>query len=118
MQGKPFKESFPDFTLFQRNYGIWDKLIDWQETCMNMLQMKIGTVIDRNETEKNKISKMLLIKMILVIGWKKFQKGSLRKTGFRNNKDMFTPSGNRRKWETLHEEVTLDNVVRAMKART
>ena len=41
--------------------------------------------------------------------------GLVEKIGIRNGKDMFTPTGNRRKWETLHDEVTLDNVVKAMK---
>lgn len=41
--------------------------------------------------------------------------GLVEKIGIRNDKDMFTPIGNRRKWETLHDEVTLDNVVKAMK---
>ena len=35
--------------------------------------------------------------------------------GIRNDKDIFTPSGNRRSWESLHMAVTLENVVKAMK---
>jgi len=42
-------------------------------------------------------------------------KGVEEKTGIRNNKDMFTPSGNRRSWEALHYEETLENVIKAMK---
>lgn len=38
----------------------------------------------------------------------------VEKKGIRNEKDPFTPSGNRRKWEQLHDEITLDNVVNAM----
>lgn len=41
--------------------------------------------------------------------------GVVEKTGIRNNKDLFTPSGNRRSFEALHDEVTLDNVVKAMR---
>ena len=36
------------------------------------------------------------------------------KKGLRNKKDLFTPSGNRRSWETLHYELTLENVVKRM----
>ena len=42
--------------------------------------------------------------------------GIIEKTGIRNNKDMFTPSGNRRSWEALHDPVTLENVVKVMKS--
>ena len=41
--------------------------------------------------------------------------GVVEKKGIRNDKDMFTPSGNRRKWEVLHYEETLENVIKAMK---
>ena len=42
-------------------------------------------------------------------------KGIEEKTGIRNNRDYFTPSGNRRSWDALHWENTLENVVRVMK---
>ena len=42
-------------------------------------------------------------------------KGIEEKSGIRNNADYFTNSGNRRKWEALHWENTLENVVRVMK---
>lgn len=41
-------------------------------------------------------------------------KGVEEKRGLRNDRDMFTPSGNRRKWESLYEPVTLAGVVRVM----
>lgn len=37
------------------------------------------------------------------------------KEGIRNNKDIFTPSGNRRSFEALHYEHNLENVIKAMK---
>lgn len=40
--------------------------------------------------------------------------GIVEKRGIRNEVDMFTPIGNRRAWEILYDEVTLDNVVKAM----
>lgn len=42
-------------------------------------------------------------------------KGVEEKSGLRNGKDFFTPSGNRRSFDALHYEVTLENVVKAMK---
>lgn len=37
------------------------------------------------------------------------------RSGIRNNKDLFTPSGNRRSFDKLHDPVTLDNIVKAMR---
>lgn len=44
--------------------------------------------------------------------------GIIEKRGIRNERDMFTPSGNRRSWEALYDEITLDNVVNAMRAQS
>ena len=41
--------------------------------------------------------------------------GIIEKEGIRNNKDLFTSSGNRRSFEALHYEHNLENVVKAMK---
>lgn len=40
--------------------------------------------------------------------------GIVEKRGIRNEVDPFTPIGNRRAWEKFYDEVTLDNVVKAM----
>ena len=42
--------------------------------------------------------------------------GVEEKQGIRNNADAFTRSGSRRKWESLHDPVTLENVVRVMRS--
>lgn len=44
--------------------------------------------------------------------------GAVEKRGIRNNKDMFTPQGNRRSFDALHYEVNLENIVKAMKEDT
>lgn len=44
-------------------------------------------------------------------------KGVEEKTGIRNDKDLFTSNGNRRSWDALHWENTLENVVRLMKTQ-
>lgn len=40
--------------------------------------------------------------------------GIIAKKGLRNNKDYYTPSGNRRTFDQLHYEYTLDNVIKIM----
>lgn len=44
--------------------------------------------------------------------------GVVEKKGIRNDQGIFTPSGNSRKWEELYDEVTLDNIVKAMQRQT
>jgi hypothetical protein len=41
--------------------------------------------------------------------------GVVEKEGIRNNKDYFTPSGNRRSFEALNYEHNLENVIKAMR---
>ena len=41
--------------------------------------------------------------------------GVVEKRGIRNEKDPFTPSGSSRKWESLYDEITLDNIIKAMR---
>lgn len=41
--------------------------------------------------------------------------GVVEKKGIRNDRDMFTPSGSSRKWESLYDAVTLDNVIKSMR---
>ena len=42
-------------------------------------------------------------------------KGIVVKSGIYNGKDYYTPNGDRRSFDTLHYEVTLENIVKAMK---
>lgn len=42
--------------------------------------------------------------------------GIVEMSGIRNNKDIFTPSGNRRSFRATHDPVTIDNVVKAMRS--
>lgn len=44
--------------------------------------------------------------------------GIVEKKGIRNERDLFTPQGNRRGFDALHYEVTLENIVKAMKNDT
>lgn len=41
--------------------------------------------------------------------------GATEATGIRNEKSIFSSSGNRRTWEALHYAVTLENIVKAMR---
>lgn len=44
-------------------------------------------------------------------------RGIVEKRGIRNKRDPYTPSGNRRSFEALYDEITLDNIVRAMRSQ-
>lgn len=71
-----------------------------------------------NEVDIDALNRKL-DKRIDARGYKKWIEGLfdglIEKEGIRNNKDMFTPSGNRRSWEALHDSVTLENVVKEMR---
>lgn len=43
--------------------------------------------------------------------------GIVEKYGIRNNRDWYTPSGNRRSWEQLYDDVTPENILRYMLAQ-
>ena len=79
------------------NYGI-DETIDGKEA-----KNVITRYINWNELQKQ--YETWLNEMF---------EGVVEKTGIYNNKDIFTPSGNRRTFEQLHLPVTLDNIVKAM----
>lgn len=46
---------------------------------------------------------------------KEFFAGVEGLSGLRNKKNLFTPKGNRRSFEALHDPITLDNIVKAMR---
>ena len=41
--------------------------------------------------------------------------GVVKKSGIRNHKEAYTPSGNRRSFDALHYEITLENIVEVMR---
>ena len=43
--------------------------------------------------------------------------GVVEKAGIRNGTDLFTRSGNRRSWDALHDDYSLENIVKAMNAQ-
>ena len=64
---------------------------------------------------KDKISAMLSSDDPGYLAWvRKLYDGVIDQRGFRNERDMFTPQGNRRSFSQLHDPVTLANAVKAM----
>lgn len=98
---------------FEMYVGEFDKFmrIVWKYKQNNN---QLPMVLDENAT-KEWINEQLEGHEEEYHDWlrKKFD-GIIEKEGIRNEKDVFTRSGNRRSWETLHDEVTLDNLVKAM----
>lgn len=47
-----------------------------------------------------------------------FSDGIVEKRGVRNNRDFFSPSGNRRSFEQLYYDYTLSNIVKAMQSES
>lgn len=98
---KEEKVSFHDLLgiidgIFQlRNEGITDE-INYYQT-----RDKAAEVIAKHKDEYDKWMNNLF-------------DGIIEKVGFRNDKELFTRSGIKRDWEYLHDEFTIDNIMKAM----
>ena len=81
--------------------------------------LRNGGVTVKTETDYEATKKAIVEKS--ADGYKEWVdnlfKGIEEKSGIRNNLDAFTSSGNRRSWDALHWENTLENVVKAMKGQ-
>lgn len=84
--------------------------------AMSLLRKNQDTRVDVRATREKLLSKIDEAKFDKWIDEKLL---NLTETvGIRNQKDAFTPSGKRRKFNELHTEYTLDNIVKAMKSET
>lgn len=120
-QGKSYKEID---TVVQRlikenldtlnNYNKLNNFIYDAFTYQRALKENKLTIIDEKTTLEN---------VLKDIDQKEYEKWiddtfgtmfSNTKKGIRNNKDLFTPSGNRRSFNQLHEEYNLQNIVKQM----
>ena len=85
------------------------KAIDYVENGNNKIENDIAATEEKidERIEQKEFRKWL----------EKLFAGVVEKKGIRNEQDMFTPSGNRRKWENLYDAVTLDNAIKAMQTQ-
>lgn len=111
--GKYYNVDFDNLQPFRAKIRIDNAIkqaVDYAENGNNKTESDV-------EATKKKIDER--------IDQKKFEEwlrnlfdGVVEKKGIRNETDLFTPMGNRRKWESLYDEITLDNVVKAMKKQS
>lgn len=94
--------SFSDFDTLLNSIVRYNREGIEQEIDRKAFNEKIKGIIEKNRSEYEKWVKDLFDGVII-------------KKGLRNNKDAFTSSGNRRSWDALHYDYTLDNIVKAMK---
>lgn len=95
------------------------KLFDFMKFIRNALDyMNNGSTTVKEEVDR-KATEQLIEEKAKANGYNEWiddlLTGIEEKKGIRNNKEYFTHSGNRRSWDALHDEVTLDNVVRIMR---
>ena len=126
--GEQIKETYKK--LLTEEYGFTDEevqnVFNSMKTFDFLKLVRDAYVYRKNgrvtvKTEPNKAATEKAIREKAEDGYKEWVdglfKGIEEKTGIRNNRDYFTPSGNRRSWDALHWENTLENVVRVMKAQ-
>ena len=91
----------------------YSDLDGYAQEALNYLRDGIKQIVDYKAT------KLLIDENIDQAEYEKWVKDLfadiVEKEGIRNNKDYFTPSGNRRSFEALHYEHNLENVIKAMK---
>jgi hypothetical protein len=114
---KWWKKNFDVEDLYnEKNFDSFD-LRDLCIAAKNYRQKGINQSIDISNT-RNHINGRIEHNLEAYNKWfDNLFDGIIEKEGIRNNKDTFTSSGNRRSWESLHEDVTLDNIVKAMNFR-
>ena len=93
----------------------WSKAENILRNAMSLFRNGAKKVVDTVATT-DRLNKKFTKKMEAEYeAWlDEISSGIIEKKGLRNNKDMFTPSGNRRSFEQLYMEYNLDNIVEAM----
>lgn len=123
-----YRESSPMISFAERKIGTWENIfnkgtIDVNtasrfDADFNSIKNGAEKVIDVIETNK---AKRELIKEQYNKEYDKFLNNKLSPIFegkyIRNNKELYTPSGNRRSFNQLYDEYTLDNVVKQMKGK-
>lgn len=125
-----YDEAFPDFKdsdhpSFMKKYNSMGELYthdfgfnQYNSTLYDVRRYLkgLGRVTDEEELRKilnDRISKN-------EGGYKRWIEnlfdGVIEDKGIRNNKDKYTDAGNTRSWKTLHDPVTLNNIVKAMRS--
>lgn len=94
-------------------FGDYDRLVSALDKIVNG---RVATVVDTAEFN-NKLDKVFeSVDENAYNAWlEDLFAGIIEKEGIYNNKPYMTASGNRRTWEAMHYEVTLENVVKVMK---
>ena len=88
---------------------------DFLAAARKLLQYGVQQTVDRNAA-KDLIGET--VDQAAYENWlQDLFSGVVEKEGIRNNKDYFTPSGNRRSFEALHYEHNLENVIKAMREK-
>ena len=102
-------DTMKPFRVKTRINSTIQKVIDYVENGNNKIENDIAATEEKidERIEQKEFRKWL----------EKLFAGVVEKKGIRNEQDMFTPSGNRRKWENLYDAVTLDNAIKAMQTQ-
>ncbi len=125
--GEQIMDAYGDF--YAENYGFSEEqvnnlfenfpttysYIQLMKKVLSYLENGAETVIQKEDTEATNKKIIETARKSGYDEWIRDLFGNIsEKKGIRNNKDEFTNAGNRRGFEALHYEFTLENVVKAM----
>ena len=116
-----YREEMKDPALFEkmRKAGFFTKDLSFSEidamlsAAQEYLMQGVEQTIDKREAQ-DLIDREINKEEFETWALKKLNETVERK-GIRNNKELYTPSGNRRSFDALNYEYTLANIVRAMR---
>lgn len=114
--GKPFfKKNMDHYMNWFDEYTFrGDDLYDLANSLLKYRESGIGNAIDTYATT-DYINELMEGREEDYKAWiNSFFDGIVEKSGLWNGKDIYTSTGNRRSWEATHDDVTLENIVKAM----
>lgn len=111
---KEFGEDIGDlYDVDNFGYSKWHQLI---KALNKYASRKVEKIINKNELSK-KVDEYINEHSDDYKKWlNDLFNGVIEKKGIRNNRDLFTPSGDSRSFEQLYDEYNLNNIVKKMKS--
>ncbi len=112
--GRKARRILKDYIPYNKSNFGWSKVESIINAANRFLNFGIKKVI--SNTTKDNINKAVEAHETEYRQWlNNLFDGIIEKKGLRNSKDYYTPNGNPRNFESLYDDFTLNNIVKAMR---